>query len=264
MPAHRSLPVSRRPLALAAAVALLVLILVAWILASVLTPDSEARLSSAAGSTSPSATSSPSSPEPASPPPSSAAPPTTSSPAPKSSPSASPPPKASPTPERSSDERASRSRRDSASPSPSASAVTAAWVRPDPGEFTSGFGERWGSMHEGVDLSAGQGTPIKAAADGTVATAECTSPDCSQPGGLGMSGYGNMVDIQHTGGVVTRYGHLLRYVVKVGQKVKAGDVIGYEGSTGNSTGSHLHFEVHVNGEPVDPVPFMSQRGVKLQ
>lgn len=79
-----------------------------------------------------------------------------------------------------------------------------------------------------------------------------------------MSGYGNMVDIQHTGGVVTRYGHLLRYVVKVGQKVKAGDVIGYEGSTGNSTGSHLHFEVHVNGEPVDPVPFMSQRGVKLQ
>jgi murein DD-endopeptidase MepM/ murein hydrolase activator NlpD len=148
-----------------------------------------------------------------------------------------------------------------------AAAVAAAkrkvWIRPMKGDLTSGFGYRWGAAHEGVDISNGGGTPVYAAASGTVVEAACTSPSCSHPGSMAMSGYGNKVDIQHAGGVMTRYGHLTRYVVHTGQRVTVGQLIGYEGQTGNVTGPHLHLEVHVGGEAVDPIPFFARKGVKL-
>ncbi len=137
------------------------------------------------------------------------------------------------------------------------------WIRPTDGPITSTFGMRWGSMHEGVDIAGPRDTPIYAAADGTVTRAECSSPDCSRDGGLDMPGYGNVVDIDHGAGESTRYGHMSSYTVTAGQQVTAGTLIGYQGSTGNSTGVHCHFETHVNGQPVDPVPFMAARGVDL-
>jgi len=137
------------------------------------------------------------------------------------------------------------------------------WIRPTDGAITSTFGPRWGSMHEGVDIAGPRDTPIYAAADGTVTRAECSSPDCSRDGGLDMPGYGNLVEVDHGAGESTRYGHMSSYTVTAGQAVTAGALIGYQGSTGNSTGVHCHFETHVNGASVDPVPFMAARGVDL-
>jgi murein DD-endopeptidase MepM/ murein hydrolase activator NlpD len=153
-------------------------------------------------------------------------------------------------------ERANRSGR--------AAAAARAWIRPMRGDLTSGFGDRWGTAHEGVDIANGGGTPVYAAAAGVVAEARCTSPSCSHPGSLSMSGYGNKVDIEHAGGVMTRYGHLSRYVVRAGQRVRAGQLIGYEGATGNVTGPHLHFEVHVGGQAINPIPFYARKGVNLR
>lgn len=100
--------------------------------------------------------------------------------------------------------------------------------------------------HTGIDLAKPQGTPIQAAADGIVSKQ------------FYHVNYGNMVDLDHGGGMSTRYAHMLANVaVKLGQVVKAGQVIGYEGSTGNSTGPHLHFEVLRNGNPTDPAPYLS-------
>jgi murein DD-endopeptidase MepM/ murein hydrolase activator NlpD len=110
--------------------------------------------------------------------------------------------------------------------------------------ITSPFGWRWGRMHEGIDLGAAYGTAIAAAADGTVIYA----------GWLG--GYGNLTVIDHGGGLATAYGHQSRIAVSVGQQVSRGEIIGYVGSTGHSTGPHLHFEVRVNGEPVDPLGYL--------
>ena len=110
--------------------------------------------------------------------------------------------------------------------------------------ITSPFGWRWGRMHEGLDLGAPYGAPIAAAAPGTVIYA----------GWLG--GYGNLVVIDHGGGVATAYGHQSRISVSVGQQVAQGETIGYVGSTGHSTGPHLHFEVRVNGQPVDPLGYL--------
>jgi murein DD-endopeptidase MepM/ murein hydrolase activator NlpD len=139
------------------------------------------------------------------------------------------------------------------------------WIRPMRGDLTSGFGSRWGSMHAGIDLSdgGGSGTPVYAATDGTVVEARCTSSSCAQAGSMSMSGYGNKVDIRHTGDVVTRYAHLKRFVVRTGQKVRAGQLIGFEGATGNVTGPHLHLEVLIGGEAVNPVPFFRRHGVRL-
>lgn len=137
------------------------------------------------------------------------------------------------------------------------------WTRPTAGVITSGFGPRWGSTHEGVDIAGPRGTPVYAAAAGVVTAAECTSEYCDRDGGLGVGGYGNKVDIDHGGGESTRYGHLTSYTVAAGQPVEAGQVIGYQGSTGNSTGVHLHFETRVDGVAVDPEPFMLARGVDL-
>jgi len=122
---------------------------------------------------------------------------------------------------------------------------------PVPSEgVSSGFGARRDpilgtpAFHPGMDLVAIFGTPIRAAADGRV--------DFAGPDG----GYGNMVEIDHGNGLKTRYGHMSKILVKQGVFVHEGDVIGRVGSTGRSTGPHLHYEVRVDSEPVDPLSFL--------
>ncbi len=123
-------------------------------------------------------------------------------------------------------------------------------VRPVPGAISSGFGVRihpitgTKRMHNGVDMNASQGDPIRAAKAGSVILASV------------KGGYGNTVMIDHGGGMVTLYAHQSRIGVSVGQKVSAGAVIGYIGSTGDSTGPHLHFEVRINGNPVNPSKYL--------
>lgn len=110
--------------------------------------------------------------------------------------------------------------------------------------FSSGFGPRWGRMHAGMDMAAPSGTPIYATADGVVTFAGK------------MRGYGNIIKIQHELGTETRFAHLSRIRVKVGQKVSRDALIGDMGNTGRSTGSHLHYEVRVNGKAVNPMSFI--------
>ena len=137
---------------------------------------------------------------------------------------------------------------------------TQAWVLPLPaGSFTptSPFGWRvhpilhdW-RLHTGQDLGADQGTPVYAVSAGRVVSAG--------PSG----GYGNVVVLQHGGGVQSYYGHLSQIVVPPGAQVKAGQLVGRVGSTGLSTAPHLHLEIRQDGRPVDPVPFLRARGVSL-
>jgi murein DD-endopeptidase MepM/ murein hydrolase activator NlpD len=136
--------------------------------------------------------------------------------------------------------------RASATSSSSAPAVPSAagLIWPVSGPITSPFGARWGSFHEGVDFGVAFGTPIHAAAAGTVVW-------CGW-----MSGYGNLVVIDHQNGLATAYGHQSSIAVGCNQSVAQGQVIGYVGSTGHSTGPHLHFEVRVNGTPVDPLGYL--------
>lgn len=110
--------------------------------------------------------------------------------------------------------------------------------------FTSPFGQRWGRRHQGVDFAAPVGTSIFSTADGVVTHAGW------------QSGYGNLIKIQHELGTETRYGHLSKIRVKVGQRVSRGALIGDMGNTGRSTGSHLHYEVRVDGRAVDPMSFI--------
>ena len=116
--------------------------------------------------------------------------------------------------------------------------------------IASGFGMRidpvYGTpkMHKGLDFTASQGTPIYATGNGTVKSS-----------GFSESGFGNHVIINHGYGYETLYGHMVRIKARVGQKVKRGEVIGWVGSTGKSTGPHCHYEVHINGQEVDPVYF---------
>ena len=117
-----------------------------------------------------------------------------------------------------------------------------AW--PTNGSLTSGFGYRWGALHAGIDIANGVGTPIRAAKAGTVILAGWNG------------GYGNCIVIDHGGGFTTLYGHMTRLRAGEGQRVGQGDVIGDMGSTGNSTGSHLHFETRVNGSPQDPQRYL--------
>jgi murein DD-endopeptidase MepM/ murein hydrolase activator NlpD len=123
--------------------------------------------------------------------------------------------------------------------------------------FTSGFGVRSdpfrgrAAMHAGIDLAGPLGTPIYATADATVGRSEWAN------------GYGNLIELNHGRGIQTRYGHLTRSIVSGGQKVKRGDLIGYMGSTGRSTGSHLHYEVRIDGKAVNPIPFMQANGYLL-
>ncbi|WP_232628628.1 M23 family metallopeptidase [Methylobacterium sp. Leaf118] len=123
---------------------------------------------------------------------------------------------------------------------------------PLPGEpaATSHFGTRLDpftrglALHTGIDMRAETGAPARATAGGRVTAAEYAG------------GYGNMVEIDHGRGLATRYAHLSGFAVTVGQRVEAGAVIGYVGSTGRSTGSHLHYETRIDGEPVDPQRFL--------
>lgn len=118
------------------------------------------------------------------------------------------------------------------------------YVWPLNGRLTSPFGPRWGRMHKGQDIAAPTGTPIKAAKGGRIIKA----------GGGG--GYGNLTLIDHGGGVVTAYAHQTRFAAGEGAQVSQGQVIGYVGSTGHSTGPHLHFEVRVNGVQRNPRPYL--------
>lgn len=124
------------------------------------------------------------------------------------------------------------------------------FVMPTTGVWTSGFGFRWGALHAGIDIANSIGTPILAASDGVVISA---GP---------YAGYGNMVKLRHSDGTVTLYGHCSSILVDIGQRVWAGDQIAKMGNTGNSTGPHLHFEVHLNGtDRVDPTGWLARRGL---
>ncbi|MEV0727894.1 peptidoglycan DD-metalloendopeptidase family protein [Polymorphospora sp. NPDC050346] len=142
-----------------------------------------------------------------------------------------------------------------AAPAPTTPAAPKAdWVNPMPGAATTScYGQRWGALHAGIDLAEPANTPIRAAGAGTVTIV-----------GWAYAGYGISVVIDHGDNVFTHYAHQNRTAVEVGQRVSAGQVIGYEGSTGDSTGPHLHFEVHLGmWNQVDPGPWMRQRGVDL-
>ena len=152
-------------------------------------------------------------------------------------------------------ERASRDRRP-LPPRPSATPPPAPkpppqFVRPGAGRVTSPFGQRWGRLHAGLDVAAGVGSPVRAAAAGTVLSAATEG------------GYGKVVRLQHAEGTVTVYAHLSEISVAAGQQVPAGHVVGLEGNTGRSTGPHLHFEVRVHDVPVDPAAWLQARGVVL-
>jgi murein DD-endopeptidase MepM/ murein hydrolase activator NlpD len=120
----------------------------------------------------------------------------------------------------------------------------AGFIWPCDGVVTSGFGMRWGRMHEGIDIGCAYGAPNRAAAAGTVIYAGW------------MSGYGNLVVVDHGNGLSTAYAHASSLAVSVGQSVVQGQTVSYVGSTGHSTGPHLHFEVRVNGVAVDPLAYL--------
>jgi murein DD-endopeptidase MepM/ murein hydrolase activator NlpD len=116
---------------------------------------------------------------------------------------------------------------------------------------TSGFGMRWGSLHAGEDFAAPIGTPVHAISSGVIVFAG------------EASGYGNKVEIRHWDGTCSWYGHLSEIDVKVGEKVDPGELVGRVGSTGHSTGPHLHLEIHPHGDgPVDPLPWLRAHGLK--
>ncbi|MGY1663963.1 peptidoglycan DD-metalloendopeptidase family protein [Geodermatophilus sp. SYSU D00705] len=120
--------------------------------------------------------------------------------------------------------------------------------------FTSGYGGRWGTFHYGIDLAAPMRTPEYAAMDGVVLRAGSAS------------GFGLAVYILHENGDVTVYGHMDKILVEPGQYVEAGETIALLGNRGQSTGPHLHFEVHeggINGERINPVPWLAERGVEI-
>lgn len=124
-------------------------------------------------------------------------------------------------------------------------------ARPAVGGLTSRYGPRWGRMHRGVDFGAAYGSSIRAARAGQVISA-----------GYDDSGYGNLVLIEHEDGVVTAYAHMSKILVR-GGRVSAGEVIGRVGSTGHSTGPHLHFEVRVGGRAINPLPWLRANGVDV-
>ncbi len=115
---------------------------------------------------------------------------------------------------------------------------------PARGPVVSPFGPRWGRMHEGIDIAIPTGTPLASSADGVVSYSGV------------MSGYGNVIDVRHAGGLTTRYAHQSRLIAPVNKRVQQGEVIGISGCTGRCFGPHVHYEIHVNGSPVDPMPYL--------
>ncbi|WP_213008596.1 M23 family metallopeptidase [Paractinoplanes toevensis] len=158
--------------------------------------------------------------------------------------------------DRSTDEKASRSEDRTAVSKEKVSAEEAAadvWLLPiDEFTFTSAYGIRWGKLHAGIDLAAPEGVPYKSIHAGKVI----------QAGYYGAYGYS--ITVQNTDGTEVIYAHSRRVLVKVGEQVKAGQVIGLVGNTGASYGTHLHLEIHVGGNPVDPIPYLRDRGVDIK
>jgi murein DD-endopeptidase MepM/ murein hydrolase activator NlpD len=131
---------------------------------------------------------------------------------------------------------------------PGAGGLTTGFIWPAKGVFTSGYGQRWGRMHRGIDIAAPIGTAIVAAAAGTIVTSEWNS-----------GGYGNVVEIRHPDGSLTLYGHNNRLIARVGEYVHQGQLISEMGSTGRSTGPHVHFEIHPPGMgAVNPMLYLSR------
>uniref|UniRef100_B8HSE9 Peptidase M23 n=1 Tax=Cyanothece sp. (strain PCC 7425 / ATCC 29141) TaxID=395961 RepID=B8HSE9_CYAP4 len=127
-------------------------------------------------------------------------------------------------------------------------ALTAQFIWPAQGVFTSGFGPRWGRMHRGIDIAAPIGTPIVAAASGVVVTS-----------GWNSGGFGNLIEIRHPDGSLTLYAHNNRLLARVGQQVEQGQQIAEMGTTGRSTGPHVHFEIHPAGMgAVNPMLFLNR------
>lgn len=126
------------------------------------------------------------------------------------------------------------------------------YVKPAAGNFTSGFGGRWGTTHYGIDIANAEGTPIVSAADGEVIEA---GP---------ASGFGQWVRVLHEDGTITVYGHVDTMTADVGDQVQAGDEIATMGNQGFSTGTHLHFEVwEPGGKKINPVPWLQEHGIPV-
>ncbi|WP_433392956.1 M23 family metallopeptidase [Micromonospora sp. KLBMP9576] len=151
--------------------------------------------------------------------------------------------------------------------------ATGEWRVPLP-EGSYSVGDGWGAprgnrAHSGIDLIAPTGTPVLAAAAGTVTSAECTSAYCDRPGNPDLPGCGLTVEIQHAGGMGTTYCHLVSLSVAPGQAVDVGQEIGRVGSTGHSSGPHLHYQIHRNAPPInnqtaqDPAAVMADLGIRF-
>jgi murein DD-endopeptidase MepM/ murein hydrolase activator NlpD len=158
--------------------------------------------------------------------------------------------------DRASDTKASRGEDRGAVSKEKVSADQAAadiWRLPlDEYTFTSPFGVRWGQLHAGIDLAAPEGVPYKAIHAGVV----------TQAGYNG--GYGYSITIRDKDGVEVIYAHSRRVIPHVGDQIKAGQVVGEVGSTGAAFGTHLHLEIHVGGQPTDPIPYLRARGVDIK
>lgn len=151
----------------------------------------------------------------------------------------------------------------------------AGWISPTEGAIVSGFQTAERPAHNGVDIGAPRGAAVVAASSGTVITAECNASlggqpySCDVDGSPEVAGCGWYVNIVHAGGYLTRYCHFgSAPLVKMGDSVQAGQIIGHVGSSGRSSGPHLHYEVHLNEDrtaagAVDPVAFMNQVGAPL-
>jgi murein DD-endopeptidase MepM/ murein hydrolase activator NlpD len=149
-------------------------------------------------------------------------------------------------------ERSSRAERRSEGLASTVTEAPDLWLLPvTEYSYTSAFGQRWGRAHNGIDLAAPQGTPMYAAHAGTVVLSRW------------YQGYGYAVIIDHGDGVQTLYGHSSELLVSEGQEVQAGERIALMGNTGYSFGAHLHFEVHVNDVPQDPLAWLLEHGVDI-
>lgn len=149
-------------------------------------------------------------------------------------------------------ERASRAEREGGLATSIPQAAPDVWLLPmQDYRYTSSYGWRWGRMHQGIDLAAPTGTPIYSVHAGTVVLSRW------------YAGYGYAVVIDHGDGVETLYAHASELLVSEGQEIAAGDRIALVGNTGYSFGPHLHFEIHVNNAPAEPVSWLEEQGVDI-